>query len=602
MSIEAVARSAEVLIGIGFLILIHELGHFLMAKKIGVRVEAFSLGFGPHWGWKYGETEYRLSLIPLGGYVKLSGESALEGTTGDPREFMSKSVGQRAAVFAAGVVMNALFAFLMFIFAFRVGVPFSPAEVGDVEVAWPAWEAGIRHGDRILAINDVPMNDFEDISTTIALSDDREGLRFKIERDGKQQTLTIYPRHDPKHGFQRTGIFPPETTIVDSILSIDGKSPARDAGIHPGDRILSINGKPIHQWDDLRKIVSESPKKPLKIVLERKTRTGLRRIETTATPAPLSRPMIGISCGTNEIKSVQRGSAADRLGVRKGDRIVALNGQPIGFRSDIIRMADDRAIKTLKVRRGSKTITLVPPGKERITVKDFLLGAVPRLGLVIDTVEKGYPAEQVGLKRGDRMLAVGDRELKSWDDLVDAVQSNGTRATEIRWQRGNEQFVADVTPVAYSSNTTGWLGITAAPKLIVRRYSLLGSCSIGCRKAIISLKQIYLTFRGFATRRLSTKNVGGIILIAEASYRSAKRGVGRLLYFLGIISMNLAALNALPIPVLDGGHLLFCLAEKLKGKPLGERWVAAANYVGLTFVLLLVFYVTKNDILRLLER
>ena len=601
MSIDVIFHSAEVVVGISFLIFIHELGHFLMAKKIGVRVEAFSLGFGPHVGWKWGETDYRLSLIPLGGYVKLAGENAWDESTGDPREFMAKSVGQRASVFIAGVVMNALFAFLMFILAFRLGVAFSPAEVGDVAVGWPAWEAGLEPGDVIAAIDGRTMHDFEDISTTIALSDDRKGLQLDIKRDGKTQSLVVYPRHDPEHGFQRIGIFPREATIVESVRK---ESPAWGAGIRPGDRIVSVDGKPIDEWEDLRNIVLVSAKKPLNIVVERASDGAVRAIETTATPAPSTQPMIGVSCGTNEVQSVRRGSAADRFGIRPGDTIIAINGRPVQYRSDIVLAAQesDARVEAVKIRRGAETSTLTPKGDAAVSFDELLGSAVVRQSLVIDTVEDGFPAKQVGLMRGDRILAIGDAKLGQWDDLVKAVHGNGTRPTEIRWRRGNEDFVAEIAPALRVSKTSGRLGIAPMRRLIVRRYSLLGSCAVGCHKAVTSLKHFYLTIRGFATKQVSTKNVGGIILIAQASYHSAKLGLGKLFYFLGIISMHLAILNVLPIPVLDGGHLLFCAAEKLKGKPVGERWIAVANYVGITFVLLLVFYVTKNDIVRLLDR
>src|SRR3990167_8833831 len=135
-----------VILGIGLLIFIHELGHFLMAKKIGVRVLAFSLGFGPAiFKKKWGETEYRLSIFPLGGYVKLAGESPDEEKTGASWEFSAKSAGQRASVLVAGVALNAILAFVAFIVAFQIGVPFITSEVGQVMPGWPAWEIGRAH-------------------------------------------------------------------------------------------------------------------------------------------------------------------------------------------------------------------------------------------------------------------------------------------------------------------------------------------------------------------------------------------------------------------------------------------------------------------------
>ena len=126
-----------VIVGIGLLIFIHELGHFLVAKKIGVKVHAFSLGFGPALIRKQiGDTDYRISIIPLGGYVKLAGEQREDSNTGEDWEFMSKKPWQRAAVLVAGVTCNTILAFIAFIIAFRVGVPFITAEIGQ---ALPGW-------------------------------------------------------------------------------------------------------------------------------------------------------------------------------------------------------------------------------------------------------------------------------------------------------------------------------------------------------------------------------------------------------------------------------------------------------------------------------
>ena len=127
-----------------------------------------------------------------------------------------------------------------------------------------------------------------------------------------------------------------------------------------------------------------------------------------------------------------------------------------------------------------------------------------------------------------------------------------------------------------------------------------GSCIVGTKKAVINVQRLYLTLKGFFSNRLSTKNVGGIILIAQASYESAKVGYGKLVYFLGILSLQLALLNILPIPVLDGGHLLFLAIERIKGSPVSQRTLSIAQYIGFGLIITLVIYATRNDIMRLL--
>ena len=153
-----------VVAGIGFLIFIHELGHFLVAKRMGVRVERFSLGFGPTIvGFRRGDTEYVLSWIPLGGYVKMAGENPGDPRAGAPDEFTSKPVWRRALIAVAGIAMNSVTALTAFVLAFQLGVEALSPVVGGTEAGWPAWEAGVREGDTLVAIGDTPLRSFEDL-------------------------------------------------------------------------------------------------------------------------------------------------------------------------------------------------------------------------------------------------------------------------------------------------------------------------------------------------------------------------------------------------------------------------------------------------------
>ncbi len=172
----------EAFIGFSLLILVHELGHFLAAKWMGVTVEIFSLGFGPVLlRKKWGGTEYRLSLVQIGGYVKMAGEEPQPDRPPAPGDFYAKSVGQRAFVFVAGVTMSLVFGFLVFILAYRVGVPVMPAVVGYAEPGSPAWKIGLRAGDVIRKIDDIsPPLDFEDLKTTVTLKRRGKGIRSWI--------------------------------------------------------------------------------------------------------------------------------------------------------------------------------------------------------------------------------------------------------------------------------------------------------------------------------------------------------------------------------------------------------------------------------------
>ncbi len=185
------------LVVIGVLIFVHELGHFLVAKYLGVGVEAFSLGFPPRLLHKQiGETDYRLSFVPLGGYVKLMGENPGEEVPPEmiPRSFSHRSVAQRFAIVAAGPVFNLIFAIvaLSMVFTFS-GIPYFNTEIGGIQPDSPAQEAGLQKGDLVLSINDQPVHRWEDLSKVIRASDDKT-LVIKFRRGNEEKQVTLKPK------------------------------------------------------------------------------------------------------------------------------------------------------------------------------------------------------------------------------------------------------------------------------------------------------------------------------------------------------------------------------------------------------------------------
>ncbi|HHT9159488.1 MAG: hypothetical protein A3G70_04325 [Planctomycetes bacterium RIFCSPLOWO2_12_FULL_39_13] len=589
-----------VILGIGLLIFIHELGHFLMAKKIGVRVLAFSLGFGPAiFKKKWGETEYRLSIFPLGGYVKLAGESPDEEKTGASWEFSAKSAGQRASVLVAGVALNAILAFVAFIVAFQIGVPFITSEVGQVMPGWPAWESGIKRGDKIVEIDGSKDVDFEDLFTIVALSNSAKGVQLKIERDNKAFDVNVLPKYDEEHGIQRIGIMPATSLEIDKIFAYENNdSPARDAGIQVKDIVVAVNGKRISTEDEFREVEAANSGKEISITVLRDNKEA----ELKAIPSKSTRYMLGISCATAIMDGVKNNSLASSVGLIKGDEIIEVNSNPVAGFTDINKRIIDFKDETciLTVKRNDKISLLEVPLKDTKAREEFLDGLTPFYGLKIDSLVEGFPAEKIGLKPGDKIISMNEKEIKDWNTLLQVVMLSQGKPMVIGWMRGNERFVSTIEPQKDEKNAAGRIGVKFKEKTVIRQYGLTGSCSIGTKKAIINVQRLYLTMKGFFSQRLSTKNVGGFILIAQASYESAKVGFGKLVYFLGILSLQLALLNILPVPVLDGGHLLFLAIEKIKGSPVSQKTLSIAQYIGFGLIITLVIYATRNDIMRLL--
>ncbi len=590
-----------VIIGVGLLIFVHELGHFLVAKKIGVRVYAFSLGFGPAIIKKQiGETEYKISLIPLGGYVKLAGEQREDSNTGEHWEFVSKKPWQRASVLVAGVTCNTILAFIAFIVAFQIGVPFISSEIGQTMPGGPAWEAGIRPGDKITRIGNVKDPDFEDVFISVALNDSPVGINMEIERDNQTFDVNVIPIYDASVGVQRIGIAPASTLEVDKIFTTEGSdTPAELSDLHVNDTIQKVNGKTIATDSEFRDIVKASPGKELGLTVLRDD----QEIDIKVTPAVVSRWMIGISCATTMIEGVKKDSLAYSLGLEKGDKIVRVNSQDVnGFNTleETMKKEPDGII-TLQVTRDNSTkrIKLTKIGED--SINEFTAGIAPHRGLTVDSTTEEFPADKIGIKPGDTITTLGGENITEWGQLVTLVTGCEGKELEITWKHNYENITKTIKPKKNEENALGLLGIKFKDKKVIRKYGLAKSCAVGTQKTIVNIKRIYLTIQGFISKKLSTKALGGPVLIAQASYASAQSGIGKLMYFMAIISINLAVINILPVPVLDGGHLMFLGIEKIKGSPMSEKALAIANYIGLAMVLSLMIYATKNDIMRLLH-
>ena len=530
------------ILALGFLIFIHELGHFFAAKRCGIRVEKFSIGFGPRlFGFRRGETDYCISALPFGGFVKMAGESP-EEQKGEEGEFASAPVGHRIFVAIAGPAMNLILGVILFSFVYLIGLDRGTmwlmemligrsdrlAQIGLVADNSPAKKGGIKPGDTIVSINDRRIKNWQDFNTTILTHPDEE-LKVVVSRDGQPKTLYVTPRSLDRSGIGQIRVSARQSAMVESITEDSG---AAKAGIQAEDLIESINGRKIYHVPEFNSVIWD-PSNPF-------------------------------------------GSAHRRL-------YRDINENQTG---DI----------SLGIQRDTESLTVRFP-------INWLANAV---------VEEGSEAEKAGIQNGDEIISINGESIKNFElypRLYDLTVTNPDRPVEIGLLRGGEPVNATLTfAVGDAQNQLNLQGLhwklslnglaLAVPSVPIPKYNVITAVGEGVQTNWLILEMVVKVLKRLVTREVKTKHLTGPVGIVDATRRVVEFGLRSLLFFVGFISVNLAIVNLLPIPIADGGQILFFTLEKLRGRPLSIRKQMIIQQVSIVLLAGLFLYITFYDILR----
>ncbi len=538
-------HSATVLLAIlalGFLIFIHELGHFFAAKRCGIRVEKFSIGFGPRLiGFRRGETDYCISALPFGGFVKMAGESPDE-QKGEEGEFASAPVGHRIFVAIAGPAMNFILGILLFSFVYLVGLDRGTmwlmemligrsdrmAQIGLVADDSPAKKGGIEPGDTIVSINGRKIKNWQDFNTTILTHPDEE-LKVVVSRDAQPKTLYVTPRSLDRRGIGQIRVSARQAPTVESVTE---GSAAAQAGIQVKDMIESINGQEIYHVPEFGSVIWE-PSYPF-------------------------------------------GSAHRRL------------------YQEINRSQNDEV--SLGIRRGAESLQVSFP-------INWIVNAV---------VAEGSEAENAGIQTGDEIISVNGESIKTFElypRLYELASENPGQSVEIGLLRNGDKQTATLIPVRSEEtnqlNLQGlhWKlslnGLTlAVPSAPIPEYNVITAVGEGVQTNWLILEMVAKVLKRLVTREVKTKYLTGPIGIVDTTRRVVEFGVRSLLFFVGFISVNLAIVNLLPIPIADGGQILFFTLEKFRGRPLSIRKQMIIQQVSIVLLAGLFLYITFYDLVR----
>lgn len=629
------------LLGVGFLIFVHELGHFLAAKRVGIRVETFALGFQPtifgfrarFCAFKWGETEYVIGMLPFGGYVKMAGEEPSEEKTGAEDEFASKKPGERALVLVAGAVMNLIFGFIFFIVAYSIGVPVRSTEI-VVSPGGQAWQAGLRTGDIIREVEGKPVDEFTEVIVNVLLASSDGPLEILVERDGEERRFEVTPTLDSGLGMLAIGVHP---AISAKISRVEKGSPAEEAGLSRGDEIRQVTlvsegdevvlpgSLPASSWTPILELFTTNhPNGKLRLQVrsgdeERSVEVPLQDLPDDRMEERLARS--GAATQSRVIASIRSGSPAGEV-FQKNDEVVALNGEPIHLFDAIAVGRAAAGEPEVQVTLSSGEVKAIPTARlidwlardldvRAVPVQDSGDGADDQeekdLPQILGRVMPGSPAERAGLKPGDRIVTIEGKEISSFEDYRKAVlvekpgwfaKKKEPGPLEVVVDRGGESVVLSLTPSPFY----GYHGIVFQSATHVKQAGLLGACALGYHQTVNWSLRVFMTLKALFKRDVSAKNLSGPVGIIATTKASAQQGLAKLLWLLALISVNLGIFNLLPFPILDGGHLTFLAIEKIKGSPVSDTVMHYSHLIAFFALIGLAIFVTYHDIMRIFQR
>jgi regulator of sigma E protease len=673
-----------VLLGFGGIVIIHELGHFIVAKLGGINVQAFSIGFPPvvlgirklKKGWRIrflpkpgeevrlregdNETEYQIGLIPFGGFVKMLGQSdtGAADASDDPRSYANRPIWIRVCVVSAGVVFNAIGAAVIFMILFMNGIKLPPGEVGSVEYNSPAYDAGIRAGDEIIAVNGDDFVDFTTVQLAPLLSSPGEPIEFKVRHpDQSVETVDVIaetPAGSPP-GMRYVGINQTESLKIDD-RNADIPEYVADLekiGLRPGDEIKAVENQSVDSYQEFHRIISNTIKPAVTVRVSRQwpiePDNKQRTMATTTLPLQI-RPIVenfrkefdlanfASLVPQLRVEDVSKPSRVERMKnwfretilrkepeptlqdkLKPGDVLLQVGPVTYPTYEELRKVTEDYKDKELPVTvlrtdEQGKTqkirVTVMP--KTDYVSKRVIIGFEAGLDMDSPVVAEvllpasQLPAEKPAIPAGAKITAIAGQPVRNFYDIASVLQENAGRTVTVDYEFEGEIAETSLT-VPKHEPIHAEAGLAVNLSSVLAEYTKLYEADnpveavrMGFKKVWQFIAQNYITLTRLIERELPSSSLMGPVGIVSVSYRAAGYSLDRYLYLLGLISTALAVMNLLPLPVLDGGHIVLLLIEKVTGKPLNEKILAPIMYAGLALILALLLWVSYNDVMRLL--
>lgn len=540
------------------LIFVHELGHFVWAKIFGVKVITFSIGFGPKILRLRGrETEYCVGILPLGGFVKMLEETRQEAVLPEDRgrTFEAQALYKRIIIVLAGPAMNIFFPVLLYFGVLLGDEEGPPATIGFVKPGHPA-DGKLLPGDRILTVDGEPIYTYAELREAIQASPERE-MRLGVFRGRERIDVGVVPQAKRLEKpleivdvIGELGIGPSQPAAVIGVPSSD--SPAYRAGLRSFDVVIEVRGKPIKRFSELEAALAENRGETVPVAYLRPVRVR----NAVGTLAELSVYESGVAALTPEA-TISGGTT-----------------QPTG------------AVSLFK--------------KTGIEPADLYVADVP----------EGSAEWQADLRPGDRIVAVDEQEVHAWVSFEERLFAAPDKPHVVSWERQGQrksgvlQLRREVyldeygrERPKYSLRARNWAPVVPEPAVEnprAVRHAIVGAF----RETYDVARFIVVGIVRIAEGKVSLSTLGGPITVYDVVGEERAKGVSYFVWAMAVISINLGLINLLPVPVLDGGHLLFFLFEAVLRRPLPLRVREIASLVGMLALLLIMGIAFKNDVER----
>jgi regulator of sigma E protease len=585
-----------------------------------------------------GTTDYRISWAPLGGYVRMLGQDDMDPTkvSSDPHAFNNRPIWQRMCIVSAGVIMNVITAAVIFAAVFRIGIEFPPAYIGNVDYDSPAWNAtyalhgkmerGLQPGDQIVAIDGKKPSEgfleFTDVMISSALSTGTSPVTYTIQRPGEPQPfdVSLTPKESKDSSLLSIGVQPAKAMQTAELTDQDKLDAQREGSnialFDSRDTLISFNGQALdgiaapQRYPFILNQLQES--KGHAVTVQVRSTAGKVR-DVTLTPELLNRSddvaatLLGFYPPVM-LRDVLPKSVAEGAGLKPGDVICRIGAIEWPTLPEFVQSTHDNAGQSLSidVMRNGKRVTIdkvVPALKSGVG----LIGVAPQEDFdhaVIAGIDPDSSVASLKLIGGTQITAINGQTVHSWKDIFAIVRELPTGDVHVQVVPPENAGAMRELTVALNDvekkNLEKYnfvLGILLENYTAIQKADTLGGAvQMGLAHTESFILQTYATLYGLFNRTVPPDQLHGIIGIGKIGHDIQDRGFLWLLYILGMVSVNLAVANFLPLPIVDGGLFLLLIVEKIRGKPLPLKVQSAIQVVGLCLLGAMFLFVTKNDI------